>query len=118
VKTGPRQWQIKLDFGTSEARHAYLIAMSLRGIRPAVRLPDGRRLHLVPDDLTVLTLKNQLPTIFDPGPCLLDARGEATGRLDLRKLPPLLGVPVFMAAMTVGPKGVGQISDPLTMALP
>ncbi|MBN2491241.1 MAG: hypothetical protein JXQ29_10385 [Planctomycetes bacterium] len=121
VKTGPRRWQIKLNFGPSEARYRYLLALSLHGVRPAAKLPDGRRIHLMPDDLTVLSLRDQLPAYFNPGLGILDPAGCATGWLDVSTLPappPLFRLPVYIAALTVGPNGVSQISKPVTLLLP
>ena len=52
---GPGRWKVRLDF-PGEARRAYAAAISLSGIRPGVKLADGRRILFNPDWLSVASL--------------------------------------------------------------
>ena len=80
-------------------------------------LPDGRRIYLVPDALTVLSARNALQPFFQPGPLMLDANGEATGNLDLSGIGPL-GRPIWIAVAVLDPNaplGVAYLPDTYVM---
>jgi hypothetical protein len=100
---------------------AYVVALSMSGYRPAISLPDGRRIHLVPDMLTQLSLSNLLSPIFNPGPLVLNARGEAVARFDVSALPKLGGLPIWFAVAVLDPKapnGVAYLPDTEVLRLP
>jgi len=116
AKTGTGKWSINLSL-PNEAGKNYVMAMSLTGVRPGIPLPDGRRINLALDGLTILTIQNLIPTIFNPGPGALSATGQAAGWLDVNGLPPLSGVRVWVEALVVGPGSIGTIVDPVGITL-
>lgn len=111
-----RVWRLSLSF-PGEAFRPYIIAMSISGLRPGATLPDGRRINLVADALTFLTLNNLLPGVFNPGPGLLDSGGEATAFIDTSRLG-TIGVPMHIVASTIANNNLGTISDPIVLPLP
>ncbi len=116
VKTAPGKWTLLLNLPT-KAGQSYVMALSLTGVRPATLLPDGRRIPLAIDPLTVLTLNNQIPTIFQPGSGVLGATGTGIGSLDVSSLPPLPGIRVWAAAVVLGTSSVDTIVDPIGINL-
>jgi hypothetical protein len=116
AKTGPGKWAINLSL-PGEAGMNYVMALSLTGVRPGIPLPDGRRINLALDGLTILTIQNLIPGIFNPGPGALSATGQATGKLDVSGLPPLSGVRVWIEALVVGKGSIGTIVDPVGITL-
>lgn len=115
VRTAPSRWSIRISF-PGEGGNRYVLAAGLAGTSPAIPLGDGRRIPLALDPLVTLTLQNLIKPLFDPGPRVLDAAGEATGSLDLSSLPPL-GVPLTIAGMTLSTTGVGTVADPIVLRL-
>jgi len=95
----------------------YVAAMGFTGVRPGIRLNDGRRIALNPDVLTVATVANRVPQLFNPGPGVLDSNGEARGRLDVSFLP-TLGLPVHVIAVVLdnaAPVGFAVIANPFVI---
>ena len=91
--------------------------MGFSGVRPGMLLNDGRRIALNPDALTALTVANQLPQLFHPGPGTLDLNGEARGMLDVSFLP-YLGLPVHVMTIVLdssAPVGFAVIANPFVM---
>jgi len=122
LKTGKNRWDLLLSCPRSPGR-AYAIAASISGVRPAAPLPDGRRINLVPDAITTATLNNWLPGIWNPGPLILDANGEARGFLDLSSLPVPpggIGMPVWIAMAVLDPGapwGVKYLPDTIVIRI-
>ncbi len=112
VKTGFRKWDIRLSI-PDMADKAYAIGLTMSGIRPGVRLLDGRTIFINPDVFTFLTVGNLIPGIFNPGPGKLDASGEARAVLDVSAIP-RLDFPFWIAVVILDPQaptGVGFIPD-------
>ena len=68
-----------------------------------------------------MSLKNWLRPYFNPGPLVLDAGGEAQGSIDISKLPPLGGVPIWIAVAVLdpaAPDGMAYLPDTYVMRLP
>ena len=122
LKTGPHKWTILLSCPRSPGR-PYMLAASLSGVRPGVALPDGRRINLRVDDVTRLTLGNMVPAVFNPGPLVLNASGEARGILDFTSLNPPpggFGVPFWIALAvldTTAPGGIRYLPDTYVMRI-
>ena len=95
--------------------NAYVAALSLTGVRPGVPLGDGRQINLTPDTLTVLSLNNLLPGLWNPGPGHLDPFGRVTLSLNLNLLGSAVkGVPVWVVVGILdpkAPKGFAAISE-------
>jgi len=118
VATGPRKWRIQLSFPRFPNR-AYAMMLSAAGYRPGTPLPDGRRVYLVPDALTVLSARNALRPFFQPGPLTLDANGAAAGHLDLSGIG-RLGRPLWIAVAILDPNaplGVAYLPDTYVMRI-
>jgi hypothetical protein len=117
VNVGSRQWAFLMSF-PGEVGKGYVIALSLSGVRPGINLPDGRRINLAFDVLSYLTLSNLIPTIFNPGPGVLNANGEAKAVLDVSGLPPLGGLRVWAEALVLDKGVMGPIADPVGLTVP
>ena len=118
VKTGVDRWQIRFSAPLFPGR-AYAVAAGVSGVAPGLALPDGRTINLNPDPLFLLTAQNRIPAVFNPGPGLLDSRGEAAGVLDLSGLG-RPGLPLWIAWVVLdplAPSGVAYVPDTYVMAL-
>ena len=116
VKTGRYRWQIRLSAPRFPGK-AYAVAAGISGVRPGIPLLDARHINLNVDAVTLLTLGNQVPAIWNGGPGTLDANGEAQGVLDL-SLVGGLGVPLWIAWMVfdpAAPLGIAYIPDTYVM---
>jgi hypothetical protein len=118
-RLGPgNRWAFELSF-PNEAGHGYVLALSGSGFTPGV--PVGHlTLPLVPDGLLVASVSGSLGAVLRGGVGLLDGDGRATAVLDLSVLPPLPGVVLWAAALTVDPAGFGglrTISKPVVFVL-
>ena len=74
-------------------------------------------INLNVDMVTLLTLGNLVPTIWNAGPGTLDAAGEARGLLDLDFIGGL-GVPLWIAWIVLDPAapvGIAYIPDTYVM---
>jgi len=122
VAAGKNRWHIFVDIPHLPGK-AYLMAAGISGVRPGVRLPDGRTLNLVLDHVTIATLHGGLPGIWSSGSGYLNARGEAKGLLDLSGLPlPQNGYghPLWIAVVVLdlqAPGGVAYLPDTYVMRL-
>ena len=122
LKAGPSRWDILISCPRS-AGYPYALAAGLSGVRPGIHLADGRRINLVADALTSLTLRNRLPGIFHPGTLMLDANGEARGLIDLSSLKPPpggFGIPLWIALAVLDPKaptGIKYLPDTYVMRI-
>lgn len=118
VRILPNRWQIRL----CSPRHAgkrYAIAASLSGTAPGYTLADGRRINLSLDAVSLLTLANVIPSVFDPGAGVLDSRGVAAATLDLHRHG-TLGVPLWIAWAVLdphAPEGVAYLPDTYVMRI-
>jgi len=108
VKVAPRRWEVRLSL-PAHAGKLYTMALTLSGIRPGLRLPDGRTLFLNPDLFTILSMQNRIPGIFHPGPGRLDLNGEALGVLDVSAIP-RLDYPMWIAAVVLDPNAPSGIA--------
>lgn len=120
VKKAANRWQVSLSC-PDYPRHAYVAAVGASGIRPGVRLPDGRRIWLNVDNLVALSVTGRLRPFWHGGPGVLDANGEATGHLDTSAIAPLGGITVWIALLVLdhrAPGGVAFIPDTYVMKLP
>jgi hypothetical protein len=118
VLNSPGKYTVRYSFPNHPGK-TYVAAMGYSGVRPGVLLPDGRRIMLNPDSLTVVTVANQLPQLFNPGPGILDSNGEAQGTINVSFLPPL-GMPVHVIAVVLdpaAPQGFAVIADPFVMII-
>jgi len=115
IRTAPGRYDVRLSF-PGAASKAYAIGLSLTGVRPGVVLADNRVISLAPDIFTVLTVANLLPGMWDPGPLVLDAGGEATARLDVSGLP-TAGLSVWCIALVLDRGAIVTIADPILLRL-
>jgi hypothetical protein len=99
----------------------YLVAFSLMGFAPGVRLPDGRTIPLLPDLLTFVTVQQSLPPLLKNNLGVLAANGTAQVTLNLNALGKAVsGLRLWAVALTfdaAAPSGISQISRPFLMVL-
>jgi hypothetical protein len=101
----------------------YVLAAGASGVRPGIALPDGRNINLNFDVVVFTTVNNLLPGIWNGGPGVLDANGEAKGSLDLSAFPiPATGVgqPLWIVMAVLDPKapsGFAYLPDTYVMRL-
>jgi len=84
-------------------------------------LASGRKIYLVPDGFTTLSLIGMLKPFFDAGPLMLDKNGEAKGSIDLSSLPPIGGIPIWIAMAVLdaaAPDGMAYLPDTYVFRLP
>jgi len=107
-------------------KHQYVVAAGASGIRPGIRLPDGRNININLDPVVFMTFNNALAPIWrgdtvSTADFLLDANGESRGRLDLSSvLTAPLGIPIWivMAVLdTKAPLGIAYLPDTYVMRI-
>ena len=100
----------------SDGGNSYILGFSFTGVVPALPLPDGRRLPLVVDNLTFLTVNNLSAPYFTGTVGTLDAFGMAQAKVNVSAFYNLLkGMKLWMVVVTLDPKaplGLATISDP------
>lgn len=119
LMTAPKKWQMRISC-PNYAGKSYVAAVSISGYKPAIPLPDGRKIYLRPDNLTQPSLNGWLKPVFDPGPGKLDANGEAVGGLDFSSLPSI-GLPMWISVLVLDPKapnGIAYIPDTFVFKTP
>ena len=119
VKTGAGQWDMLFNFPTLRNK-TYIVAAGMSGVRPGLLLGDGRHVWLNFDDLVRLTVDNKIAIVFNPGPQILNNKGQATGKINLTYLPlPLkLTIHILVAVIDPGaPGGIAFITEPYPMRL-
>lgn len=114
---GTARWSIYIDV-SEDANRPFAIALSAQP-PSAVPLPDGRRIPLTVDALTLASVTGAIPTILRGGIGTLDANGSATATLDLSRLGPLPpGLRVWIGGVTfdpASPLGLRTILDPIIL---
>jgi hypothetical protein len=119
-KTGPKQWNIRFSCPSFPLKQ-YVAVIGMSGVRSPIPLADGRRINLTPDSWTSLSLLGLLKPFFDPGLQVLDKNGEQKGKLDLRLLPPLGGLPIWIAMAVIdpaAPNGIAYLPDTIVFRIP
>ncbi len=119
IESMPRQWEYRLHFAAHPGK-AYALALSLSGVRPATRLPDGRSIWLNVDALTAPSLDGRLFPVLRNNAGSLDANGRATVNLDLRGIPAATGFNVWALAVVLDPAaplGIAVIADPVRIRI-
>jgi hypothetical protein len=118
ASAGYLKWQLRISCPNHPGK-AYAIALSARGYRPAVPLPDGRKVYLVPDALTPLSVTNRLMPFFNSGPGVLDGQGVALATIDTSLLGKL-NTPLWIAVAILDPQaplGVAYLPDTYVLRL-
>ncbi|MBN2489786.1 MAG: hypothetical protein JXQ29_02930 [Planctomycetes bacterium] len=121
IRTERGRWTLRVNFPDFPDRQ-YILLPSLHGLHTSERLPDGRRICLIPDLVTQI-----LVYLGDIGPFTrgfrggLDASGAAAAALDLSMLGPWAdGLVVWIAPVAIDRKhylGLGAIGDPIALEL-
>jgi len=118
ASAGYRKWQLRISCPNHPGK-AYAIALSARGYRPPIPLPDGRKIYLVPDHLTPLSISNRLMPFFNPGPGVLDGQGTALATIDTSLLGKL-NTPLWIAVAILDPAapfGLAYLPDTYVLRL-
>jgi len=120
VRSAAGRFTIGLNVPT-DAGKGYVLGLSLTGYKPMFPLPDGRRIPLVVDPLTVLSLQGALAPFVTGTVGQLDAFGKATARMDVSSLINVIkGLKVWMVLATLdakAPLGISTICDPKLLVL-
>jgi hypothetical protein len=118
--TAPNDRSIQLSFPGSGGR-VFILAMSLLGCTPGVKLPDSRVIPLNPDSLTAITTAGAFHPFLTGNIGNLDASGRAVARFNANPLGVgARGLRVWAAAAVLdvnAPSGVDVISPPLLFVL-
>jgi len=114
------RWTVQLSF-PGEPGNPYVAVLTSHGIRPGVRLADGRRFLVNLDVLTLLSWTGRLGSVFRGNVGVLDSLGEARAHLDVSSLLPVVrGLRVWVGAFTLNPGapiGIQTIADPIVLNL-
>ena len=120
TRTATGRYRVDLSVPT-DAGFNYVLAVGHTGVRPGVALPDGRRLPLNPDGLTMLATANGLAPFVTNTVGALDASGRATATIDVGGLyPSIRGMLVWLCVVTLDPRsplGIATISDPFVLKM-
>ena len=120
LNTGPGTWQIGVNIPEDKGL-SYILGVGFSGVRPGLPLPDGRRIHLVPDDFTYVGLTIGLAPFLTGTSGTLNANGMAVALLDLRMLGKAVnGFRFHFLAVTLDPRaplGIKTITDPLALVV-
>ena len=115
VRTATGMYDVRINI-PSDGGKSYLLGFSFTGVVPALPLPDGRRLPLVVDNLTFLTVNNLSAPYFTGTVGILDPFGMAPAKVNVSSFYNLLkGMKLWMVAVTLDPKapiGIATITDP------
>jgi len=116
VLVAPNKWQVRFSAPNYPGK-AYVAAVGITGVVPGLWLPDGRKIMLNFDVVSLITLNNLVPAIWNGGPGMLDSNGEAQGMLDLTIIGGL-GIPIWIVWVVLdplAPNGFAYIPDPYVM---
>jgi len=117
---GPNGRSLRLSL-PRQAGHAYVAALSALGVRPGLRLSDGRMIPLVVDTLTLLCLQGGIPGVIEGTVGTLDAFGGARVKVDTNAFGTLLAGFRFWAAAVVldpnAPSGVSHVLGPTLLSI-
>jgi len=117
VRSGKSTWDVRIDPAVPYlAGRPYVLAASLAGAAPPIVLPDGREIFLVPDRLSLLTVRGAFAPFLTGNIGTLDSSGKASAKLDFTALGTVAnGTPIHLCAIVFdpgGPHGIGWVSDP------
>lgn len=118
VRTGSRTWDLKLS-APAYPNKPYVVAAGFSGVRPGVPFV-GRHIWLNLDPLVPLTVDNKIPSVFDPGPLMLDGNGNATGKINTGFLPPAITLGLHIVLLVIdpaAPQGVAFITEPFPVTV-
>lgn len=96
----------------------YLVAASLSGMRPGIRIPGHGTLHIAPDGLFALTAGRNIPGITQGFAGTLDASGRAMARLFIPgPVPRGTHVTVAAIALNRGTATVAEVAPSFAMVV-
>lgn len=115
TRTAPGKYTVAIDLPVNGGL-SYVLAASFSGPTPASPLPDGRRIPLVFDSLTKLTVSGLSAPYVTNTVGVLNAFGRATATIDLGPLTNALrGSAIWLCVVTfdpAAPLGLSIITDP------
>ncbi|MBN2491601.1 MAG: hypothetical protein JXQ29_12200 [Planctomycetes bacterium] len=118
VSTGKGQWAVSIGI-PEDAGRGYVLGVSASGVRPSIGFPDGRRVNLAIDSLTVVGLTSGLGPFLTGTTGTLTRSGTAVAQLDLSRLGPAInGLLLHFLAVTLdgsAPLGIKTITDPFVL---
>lgn len=118
MRTGKATWDIRIkpDPAGIFGGKPYIVAVSLAGGKPAIVLPDKREIFILPDMLTVGTVRGGFPPLLTGNVGMLDVFGTATAKLDLTLLGTAANGSIAHFCGVVldpaSPSGIGWVLEP------
>ena len=123
VKVSANKWAVLVSVPHLPGKK-YAMAATFAGVRPGILLPkSGRNINMNWDTLMYLTLTNQIPNLWNPGPLTLDANGNARGSVDINPLKPPkdgFGIALWIGVVVMdpaAPDGVAYCPDTYVMRI-
>ena len=120
VATAPGRYDIRFCVPT-EGGASYVAALSMTGVQPALPLPDGRRIPLVLDNLTVASASGWLAPVLTNNTGQLDPFGRAQAQLDVSSFyQAARGLRLWVILVTLdarAPLGIATICDPRVLVI-
>lgn len=117
VQRATRMWDVLINHPGDRGRN-YALVLSLTPPFPGVPLPDGRRIAFTPDALSTAGLAGALGPLLRNYTGALNASGRAVATIDLRSIPPVTGIPIWIQLVTLDPAaplGLQTIVDPIVL---
>lgn len=120
ISTGKGKWDARVSL-PMWANRSFLLAVSMSGVRPGMKLPDGRTIPLIMDNLAFLSVTLGLAPFVTGNVGTLDRTGLAVAKIDVSGIGKVLnGIRLWLCAVVIdgsAPLGIGVITDPKCLVL-
>ncbi len=117
-RTAPGRYDVAIDL-PFDGGNAYVVGISATGVRPATPLPDGRRIPLIFDNVTSLSVRGLGAPFLTGTIGVLDGFGRGKTTIDLSSFyPTVQGLRLWLTVVTFAapaPLGIGTITDPFVI---
>lgn len=114
-RTAPGRYDVAIDL-PFDGGNLYVVGISATGVRPVWPLPDGRRIPLIFDNVTSLSVRGLGAPFLTGTLGVLDGFGRGKATIDLSSLyPAVRGLRLWLTVATFAapaPLGIGTITDP------
>jgi len=120
ISTGKGKWDARVSLPMWAHRN-FVLAVSMSGVRPGLKLPDGRTLPLIMDNLAFLSVTLGLAPFVTGNMGKLDSTGLAVAKIDVSGIGKVLnGIRLWLCAVVIdgsAPLGIAVITDPMCLVL-
>ncbi|MBN2490191.1 MAG: hypothetical protein JXQ29_05025 [Planctomycetes bacterium] len=117
--SAPNDRRILLSFPNHGGK-PYVAAVNISGVRPGLRLGDGRIINMVPDSIFFASVSGALDPLLPGRVGILSPFGKATAGLALNVLGNVRGLPMWYQVVVLdplAPKGIAAIAEPYPIKL-